>query len=181
MIKLKTLFVPVVVTALAGASGLAAAQTHPSKKAQAERDAGRAEFEARFKAADTNGDGGLSKQEASAATSGEFGAIREHFDEMDTNKDGKVTLDEHRAYLRSAHNERKKNNKDKREDYAAQFKAVDKNGDGGLSKDELAAAGAGQFDAIRKHFDEMDTNHDGKVTQAEHRAYEQAQRAAKKK
>ena len=47
-------------------------------------------FEARFKAADTNGAGGLSKAEMTAA----FPRLARHFDRLDTNKDGIVTLDE---------------------------------------------------------------------------------------
>ncbi|HWQ39442.1 MAG TPA: hypothetical protein VNM24_12710 [Burkholderiales bacterium] len=63
--------------------------------------------------------------------------------------------------------------------WEATFKAADKNGDGGLSKDELAAVKG--FPNIRKNFDAMDANKDGKVTIAERDAWLQAQRAAKKK
>ena len=50
----------------------------------------------RFKAADTNNDGGLSREEARAAKG--YGSIEKHFDAMDTNNDGKVTLEERRAW-----------------------------------------------------------------------------------
>lgn len=63
--------------------------------------------------------------------------------------------------------------------WEAAFKAADKNGDGGLSKEELAAVKG--FPIIRNNFDAMDANKDGKVTIAERDAWLQAQRAAKKK
>lgn len=50
-------------------------------------------FEARFKAADTDGDGGLSKAEMLAG----FPRLARHFDRLDANKDGIVTLDELQA------------------------------------------------------------------------------------
>ncbi len=52
-------------------------------------------FEARFKAADTNGDGGLSKEEAAKS----FPWLARRFDQLDTNKDGLLTIDE----LKAAH------------------------------------------------------------------------------
>lgn len=66
-----------------------------------------------------------------------------------------------------------------RQYWEARFKAADKNGDGGLSKEELAAVKG--FPTIRANFDAMDTNKDGKVTIAERDAWVEARRAAKKK
>jgi len=57
--------------------------------------------------------------------------------------------------------------------WEAHFKAADKNGDGGLSKDELAKSKG--FPHIRDNFDAMDSNKDGKVTIAEHDAWQKAQ------
>ena len=57
------------------------------------------------------------------------------------------------------------------------FKDADKNGDGALSKDELNAAKG--FPGVKKNFDAIDANKDGKVTIAEHQAW-QSQRAAQK-
>ena len=85
-----------VACALAGASGLAAAQTKDQKQAA------KAAFEQRFKAADKNGDGGLSKDELAAAKDSDFDAIRKNFDAMDTNKDGKVTIEERRDFARAS-------------------------------------------------------------------------------
>jgi Ca2+-binding EF-hand superfamily protein len=53
-----------------------------------------AQFEERFKAADKNGDGALTKAEAEA---GKLQYIAQHFDKIDANKDGKVTREELRA------------------------------------------------------------------------------------
>ncbi len=61
-----------------------------------EKAAGRDKAEARFKAADKDNDGGLSREEARAAKG--YGAIEKNFDAMDANKDGKVTMDERRAW-----------------------------------------------------------------------------------
>jgi Ca2+-binding EF-hand superfamily protein len=61
-----------------------------------EKSAAREKAEAQFKAADKNNDGGLSREEARAASG--YGTIEKHFDAMDTNKDGKVTLEERRAW-----------------------------------------------------------------------------------
>jgi Ca2+-binding EF-hand superfamily protein len=69
------------------------------------------------------------------------------------------------------------NEKD-RPKFEAAFKAADKNGDGGLSKDEVK--GNKHFAAMQKNFDQMDTNKDGKVTLAERDAWWTAQKAKKK-
>jgi len=56
-------------------------------------------FEERFKAADKDGDGALTKEEAKAA---KLNRIVQGFDQIDANRDGKVTLDELRS-LKQAH------------------------------------------------------------------------------
>ena len=64
--------------------------------------------------------------------------------------------------------------KEKREEHEKAWKAADKNNDGGLSKDEMKAAGTKKFPTAWKYFDEMDANHDGKVTLAERDAWHKA-------
>jgi hypothetical protein len=64
-----------------------------------EKGAALDQAEKRFKDADKNNDGGLSRAEARAAKG--YGAIEKHFDAMDTNKDGKVTMEERRAWTRA--------------------------------------------------------------------------------
>lgn len=61
-----------------------------------EKSDARKRAQERFKAADTNNDGGLSREEARAAKG--YGSIEKHFDAMDTNNDGKVTPEERRAW-----------------------------------------------------------------------------------
>lgn len=61
-------------------------------------------------------------------------------------------------------------------DSLAPFKAADTNGDGGLSKDELAKTSVFLFALIKRNFDEMDADKDGKVTIEERDAWVKAQR-----
>ena len=63
-----------------------------------------------------------------------------------------------------------------KKDPLAAFKAADTNGDGGLTRDELAKTPETAFRAIKDHFDEMDTNKDGKVTPAEGNVWSMKQR-----
>ena len=63
-----------------------------------------------------------------------------------------------------------------KKDPLAAFKAADTNGDGGLTRDELAKTPETAFRAIKDHFDEMDTNKDGKVTPAEGNVWAMKQR-----
>jgi len=69
------------------------------KLSDSEKAAAREKAEARFRAADKNNDGGLSRAEVKAAKG--FGNIEKHFDAMDTNNDGKVTMEERRAWGRT--------------------------------------------------------------------------------
>ncbi len=64
-------------------------------------------FAEKFKAADKNGDGALTKAEAQ---SGNMPRLVNDFDKIDTNKDGKVTQEELRAYIMSKHKDRPKSN-----------------------------------------------------------------------
>jgi Ca2+-binding EF-hand superfamily protein len=87
--------------------------------------------------------------------------MAKRFDAMDLNKDGQLTQDE----IQQSREARRTAMKEK---FAADFKAADKNGDGGLSKDEAAA-----LPRIAQHFDKLDTNKDGVVTQEELQAHHQ--------
>ena len=102
----------------------------------------RGAFLERLKAADTNGDGMLSQQEAAALPH-----IAAHFSAIDANQDGQITFDELRAYMKSQRGHHG----------AKAFQTADTNGDGRISRDEFLAQAAARFDR-------MDANKDGFLT-----------------
>jgi hypothetical protein len=99
------------------------------------------QMQERLKAADTNNDGLISREEAKALP-----RIAEHFDAIDANRDGFVTMDELRAY-HQAH---------KGEQRGEMWKKLDANGDGRLSRDEVAG-----HPRLAQEFDTIDANKDG--------------------
>jgi Ca2+-binding EF-hand superfamily protein len=123
-----------------------------------------AKLEQRFKAADANGDGALTRDEAA-----KMPGLEKHFDRLDANKDGKITLEEMKAAQQRGHGGAGK--QEKRGEHTAKFeerfKAADKDGDGALSKAEVEAA---KMPRLAKDFDRIDSNKDGKITKDELRA-----------
>jgi Ca2+-binding EF-hand superfamily protein len=96
-------------------------------------------------AADTTGDGLISRQEAAALP-----RLLKNFDAIDTNHDGQLSKEELKAYFKA-----------KREQMgAAWFKKVDTDGDGRISKAEAQA----NAPRLAAHFDKIDTNGDGFIT-----------------
>jgi Ca2+-binding EF-hand superfamily protein len=75
----------------------------------------------RLRAADTNGDGMISREEAKALP-----RLLKNFDQIDADKNGQITADEMRASRQARHN--------------AVFDKLDANKDGVLSRDEFNAA-----------------------------------------
>lgn len=102
----------------------------------------------RLKAADTNGDGLISRAEAAALP-----RLAEHFDAIDANRDGQVSVDE----LRVAHAAH-------RGGRGGMFKRADANNDGRVSQQEFLARAA-------ERFQRMDANGDGFITQEEATAF----------
>ena len=60
-------------------------------------------FDAKFKAADKDNDGSLTKDEAQAG----MPRLAKNFDQIDANHDGEITQDEIRAYMKARHDARK--------------------------------------------------------------------------
>jgi Ca2+-binding EF-hand superfamily protein len=113
---------------------------------------------------DANSDGVVTKDEAQAA-SAERTAKR--FDAMDLNKDGQITQEE----VQQGREQRHAAMKQKLDE---SFKAADKNGDGGLSKEESQS-----MPRIAQRFDALDANKDGVVTQEELQARHEKMREKK--
>jgi Ca2+-binding EF-hand superfamily protein len=105
-----------------------------------------------FNRLDTNHDGVITKDEATAASDARVAKI---FDKLDTNHDGMITQDEMRAAAEARREEMQA-------EAAARFKAADQNGDGFLSKDEAAA-----MPRVARNFDALDTNKDGQLSPEE--------------
>ena len=100
----------------------------------------------RLRAADTNGDGLISRAEAAALP-----RLAQHFDAIDANRDGQVSPEE----LRAAHGQRGGK--------GGMFVKADANGDGKVSQQEFIARAT-------ERFQRLDANGDGFLTQEEARA-----------
>ena len=108
-----------------------------------------------FSKLDKDRDDHISRKEAAGSP-----ALEKFFDDIDTNKDGKISREEARAF-ETAHG------KEFSEKTVAKFNAADKDGDGALTMEE---AKAGNMTAIVKHFKKVDTNKDSKVSMGELKA-----------
>jgi EF-hand domain pair/EF hand len=127
------------------------------------REQAQGRFEARFKQLDTDGDGTVSKTEADNGPP----HLAEHFEEIDTNKDGKLTADEMKNAMRArmAHckQDPEKCRAEMKQRFEAAWKRADTDGDGTLSKAEAAQG----MPRLARHFDQIDTDRDGRITLAE--------------
>jgi Ca2+-binding EF-hand superfamily protein len=121
-------------------------------------------LEAKFKKADKDSDGTLTKDEAKTMP-----RVAKNFGMIDADKDGTVSLDEIKTAMGSA----KKKMHDKGE---AAFKKADKDSDGTLTKDEAKA-----MRRVAKNFDAIDADKDGTVSLDEIHAFMKAKHAGASK
>ncbi|WP_374567706.1 EF-hand domain-containing protein [Ideonella sp.] len=103
----------------------------------------------KFAQVDTNRDGVISRDEAAAAPQ-----LAGKFDEIDTDRDGRVAPAELKAYAKTHRGGAK-----------GAFSKMDGNGDGVITRDEVAAN-----PKLARKFDAADLDHDGRVTPDEARA-----------
>lgn len=113
--------------------------------------------ESRVMKADTNGDGRISRDEATAANSQRNA---EWFDKVDRDKDGYVTSEE----LKEARQAwRGKSRGDRKAHMAERFKEADANSDGKISLDEAQA----RMPKLAERFSELDADKDGLLSKEE--------------
>jgi EF-hand domain pair/EF hand len=106
--------------------------------------------------ADTDGDGRVSRAEATAAGAERSG---EWFDKLDQNKDGYVTQDE----LKQARETRQQMRGDMKEKMEQRFKEADVNNDGLLSLDEVQS----KMPRLAEHFTALDADKNGLLSKEE--------------
>jgi Ca2+-binding EF-hand superfamily protein len=107
----------------------------------------RQRVEDQVKAADTNGDGQISLEEAKA----KLPMAYDHFDFLDANKDGQISMAEF---------ERLRDPGAMRAEFLARLKAADKDNDGKLNLAEVQVA----FPDVAARFAQLDKDNDGFVT-----------------
>jgi Ca2+-binding EF-hand superfamily protein len=137
--------VAIIFAGFAFASRASEGAAPPDQKAR--HDEMKARMLERLKAADTNGDGMISREEANAG----LPQLAKHFDRIDTDKNGLITMREFEAAMKGLHR--------RHHDAMAH---LDKDGDGVISREEAQAA-----PRLAKHFDEIDTNKDGFLSKDE--------------
>ncbi len=126
-------------------AGLAAAQPTPAPKIPDLPP----DLQQRFKQADLNSKGGLTKAEAGSAGF----AVEESFDAVDTDRDHIITLYEISTYLAGR---------------ARDWASADSDGDGAVNPEEAAKS-----PSLAKIFSKADRDGDGLVRKEEHEAFSQ--------
>ena len=145
------------------AVAVAATMTFASAATAQNRGFDDAAAEERFKERDTNGDGKLSLEEATAGLDGQrLEFTRRSFGAMDVNKDNYVTLGEQKAYYKKL--------REAFEKAEAQFVAADVNADERLTIAELTTGkNAEETKQLTELFDQVDRDKDGFLSKQEWR------------
>lgn len=146
----KTLLTLAVLTALAAGTAFAATAPAPDAPAS-DAPATGAQAAPRVKL-DSNGDGVVDRTEAA-----KHPRLAGKFDELDKNKDGKLTKDEMPAHHGRGHDKRGHGPREA-------MSRLDTDKDGRISRAE-ATAGEGK---MASRFDQMDANKDGFIDRADH-------------
>ena len=143
-------------TAVQAADPAPAPEPAPQADRAAQHEQMIARARERWKAADKDGNGSLSRAEAESSMPN----LARNFDAMDGNGDGQIAADE-------MHNFRIAHPKHSCKEMRQHFKAADTNGDGAI---DLAEAQV-NMPMLAQHFAEVDTDQDGRVTKAEMKAH----------
>jgi len=143
---MKTTFFALGLAAMLGGAATAGANDAP--RSDAPRDEMRA---------DTDGDGRVSRAEATAAAAERSG---DWFDKLDLNKDGYLTPDELKQARETRHEHMRAEMKEKMEQ---RFKDADTNADGQLSLDEVQA----KMPRLAERFAALDTDKNGQLSKDE--------------
>jgi Ca2+-binding EF-hand superfamily protein len=130
----------------------------PSADRAAQHEQMKASARERWKAADQDGNGSLSRAEAEAS----MPRLAQNFDNMDANGDGQIGADEMHNF-KSAHPHHS------RREMRKHFKAADKSGDGAIDLAEAQAS----LPMLAEHFAAVDADGNGLVTKAEMKAHHQ--------
>lgn len=119
----------------------------------------------KFAHLDSNHDGAITRDEAGAAPQ-----LSSRFDEVDADRDGRLTPAELKAYAKTHRKDPSekagKAGKAGKVGMTGGFDQMDTNHDGVVTRDEIAAN-----PKMAKRFDAADANHDGRVTPEEYQAF----------
>jgi Ca2+-binding EF-hand superfamily protein len=130
---------------------------------KAEYDAARA---AEFKTADKDGDGFLSKEEFAAHGDQRRGAFVDRmFARLDKNGDGRLTADELRPARAKRGDRADRGDRGRRGEGRLDFERADAAKKGFLTLEDLTTYRSARFEAaLKRRFERLDTNRDGKLT-----------------
>ena len=152
---MKTPHIVLIALALSASAAVLAQQSSPAGERPMHHD-----MMERLKAADTDKDGFISKAEAEKS----LPFLAKHFDQIDTNKDGKISPDELKAMAEKMHH--------RGPGARGPFAGADANHDHVITRDEILQ----RNQKVLQDFDAADTNQDGKLSRDEMKAWREKMR-----